>query len=395
MTEQFISQGLVVPAGKPKKEFRDEVVKGLTLTVTASNPGQGTWCYRGKDGIYAPIGDTTDVNLADARKRAKTIKAEIALGTGQHGREKKDESLTVLDLFEKYVLPHSLPRKRSYSRDLEMYNLRIKKAFGSKRLCDVTQREVQLFHTKLLEENLAPATCDHYVKLLRSAFNHAVRWDLVATSPLSGIKLYNADNRVENVPDKEQLDRLFKVLQSDANRTVCFIALYLMATGCRLSEALQAKWQQIDRQNRVWRIPASNSKSKRIRSVPLNDSAMDILGKLKTENVFEYLFVNEKTKKPYTTIMKVWARLRAKAGLTLRCHDLRHFHASSLVCAGVPIYEVKAILGHSNIVTTERYCHLKNETLAKSSKSIDVIMMGAMQRNNEAQTTPPAAEVVS
>ena len=88
------------------------------------------------------------------------------------------------------------------------------------------------------------------------------------------------------------------------------------------NEALHAQWSQIDRVNRVWRIPASNSKSKRVRAVPLNDSALDVLNQLGTEGAFEYLFTNRQTGKPYVGVHKVWERLRLKAGLpTLRIPD--------------------------------------------------------------------------
>lgn len=86
------------------------------------------------------------------------------------------------------------------------------------------------------------------------------------------------DNRVERYLEEAQLQRLVTVLRTDANRPVCDIALFLQSTGARLNEALSATWNQIDRDNRVWRIPATNSKSKKIRAVPLNDSALEVLG---------------------------------------------------------------------------------------------------------------------
>jgi integrase len=77
-----------------------------------------------------------------------------------------------------------------------------------------------------------------------------------------------------------------------------------------------------------------NSKSKRIRSVPLNDTAIGILSRLDTVGADGYLFINTQTGKPYTTIMKVWSRLRSKAGLPqLRIHDLR---AGSRTVIGTP-----------------------------------------------------------
>ena len=90
---------------------------------------------------------------------------------------------------------------------------------------------------------------------------------------------------------RAQLEGLLQVLRTDENRAVCRIALFLLSTGCRLNEALRATWGQVERERRVWRIPASNSKSKRMRSVPLNDSALEVLGELATEGRFEHVFV--------------------------------------------------------------------------------------------------------
>ena len=99
---------------------------------------------------------------------------------------------------------------------------------------------------------------------------------------------------------------------------------------------------QIDKRTHVWRIPALNSKSKRIRSVPLNDSALEILNQLDTDDKLDYLFINRKTKMPYTTITKLSSRLRNKAGLPhLRLHDLRHQFASFLVNSGRTLHAMK------------------------------------------------------
>jgi len=73
----------------------------------------------------------------------------------------------------------------------------------------------------------------------------------------------------------------------------CNIALFLLATGARLNEALSATWEQIDRDKRVWRIPAINSKSKRIRPVPRNDSALEVLSHVGTAGRYAHVCVNE------------------------------------------------------------------------------------------------------
>jgi integrase len=154
----------------------------------------------------------------------------------------------------------------------------------------------------------------------------------------------------------------------------------LLSTGARLNEALSAKWDQVDRLTRVWRIPSAVSKSGKIRAIPLNDSALEVLGELDTEGSFEHLFVNRQTGKPYTTIMKVWGRLRLKAGLPhLRIHDLRHQYASFLVNAGRTLYEVQQILGHSDPSVTQRYAHLSTKSLQDAANSASLAMNGAQQ----------------
>jgi len=44
-------------------------------------------------------------------------------------------------------------------------------------------------------------------------------------------------------------------------------------------------------------------------------------------------------------------------------HALRHTCALRMVMVGVPLYEVKTMLGHSNITVTEKYAHLNVDKL--------------------------------
>ena len=140
------------------------------------------------------------------------------------------------------------------------------------------------------------------------------------------------------------------------------------------------KWKHIDRENRVWRIPASNSKSKKVRSVPLNDSAIEVLDRLGTEGKFEWLF-RSVTGERLKHVHRVWDRLRVKAGLPhLRLHDLRHEHTSLLVNQGHSLYVVQQILGHKDPSVTQRYAHLSTRSLQDASDSASKAIQGAMKK---------------
>jgi len=384
LTQHVIANQLHTPAGKDRTEICCAQQPGLYIEVRSTSPGQGTYYFRYKNAngktCHQKIGRTTDIDLATARKQAKTVKAEVSLGADPRAAAKaKKEVLTFTEFFTEHYLPYKKPRKRSWKRDEELFRLRLQPSFGDKRLNQIGRQQIQSFHTELLASGLAPASADHHLKLLKHALNLAIDWGLLTEkNPAARIPLFNRDNKVENYLGQPELERLLYVLKTDENRAICCIATYLLSTGCRLNEALSATWSQIDKPNRVWRIPAINSKSKRIRSVPLNDSAIEILNHLDTEGAYEHLFINRKTKKPYTTVTKVWFRLRLKAGLPhLRIHDLRHQYASFLVNSGRTLYEVQQILGHSNPIVTQRYAHLSSKSLQDAASSASDAIKGA------------------
>lgn len=391
LTQDILSHRLKCPDSKLRIELCDTEIPGLYIEVRATSQGQGTYYLRYKDEAgktcHQKIGRSTEISLTEARKKARTLKAEIQLGADPRGKEKTRKAvITCDDFFMNHYMPYVTPRKRSWKRDEELYRLRIKGVFGNKRLNEITRQQIQAFHTSVLDSGLSPASADHHVKLMRQALNLAVDWGHLEKNPASKVPLFNVDNKVEHYLNEDELEKLLGVLRTDENRPVCRVAMFLLSTGCRLNEALQATWGQIDRANRVWRIPASNSKSKRPRSVPLNDSALEVIGQLATEGKFDHLFVNLKTGKPYGTIMKVWSRLRQEAGLPhLRIHDLRHQYASFLVNSGRTLYEVQQILGHSDPSVTQRYAHLSSRSLQEAANSASVAIRGSSGQVGKAQ----------
>ncbi len=372
LTTEFIANSLICPPDQRRIEFVHNDRSGLYVLVSAASPGQGTYFLRYKNEVgktqHVKIGRTTEISLAEARERVRKLRAEIALGANPREEEKARKAVPTLTVFfEDHYMPFARERKKNWTKDEELYRLRLKGAFGDHRINQITRHQIQNFHTGLKAEGLAAASCNHYIKLLRRMLNLAVEWEMLDRNPASKVPLFREDNRVEHYMDEEQLSQLLAVLATHPNRPVCTIALFLLSTGARLNEALQARWEEIDIEHRVWRIPARNAKSGKMRAVPLNDTALEVLMSLETEG---HLFINRRTGKPYTTIHKVWEQIRNEAGLShLRLHDLRHQFASFLVNGGRTLYEVQMILGHSDPTVTQRYAHLSTEALQEAANS--------------------------
>ncbi|HEY8877929.1 MAG TPA: tyrosine-type recombinase/integrase [Roseateles sp.] len=385
ITTQFLKEGLVCPPEKAAITFYCAAMAGFAINVSRGKPGRGLYRFQHKvngKSTWEKLGSTDDTTLDHARAKALRFKEMKALAPKLPVTpiEAPKVMPTLNAFFKLHYKPYAKPRKRSFNRDEEMFRLRIGPLFGGMLLNEISRQAVQAFHASLFEGGLAPATADHHVKLLRFMLNLAVEWDMLEKNPITGIRLFNPDNKVEVLLSDEQLDRLVKVLEADRNRTVSDIALYLLSTGARLSEALAAKWEDIDLERSTWKVLAANAKSKKARIVPLNDSALMILKRQRSLDKHAHVFVNPQTDRPYTTMMKVWDRLRKQAGMpTLRIHDLRHTFASLLVANSRTLYQVQTILGHSDPKVTMRYSKFKPADLVEAAGAASLLKVPSLK----------------
>lgn len=401
LTPKFIKQDLTCPPTKHRIEYCDTYFPGLYIEVRSTCQQRGTYYLRYKDinnkTCHQKLGRSYELTLSEARQRAKTLKAEILLGADPRAKAKRQKEVMCFNEFAtEHYLPYIKQRKRSYKNDESMLRLRLLPTFGDKPLNRITRQQIQSFHTALRDEDLSPAHCDHHLKLMRSMLNLAVQWQLLDKSPAEKIPLFREDNRLERYMSDEEQARLLAVLKTDSNQIVCCLVLFLLSTGARLNEALKATWDNIDTDKKVWRIPASDSKSKHVRSVPLNKKALEVLQQLNQHQYnpqrnlddkplqrhqgdkLLHLFINPRTGNRYVNINKSWNRIRTKAGLPkLRLHDLRHQYASNLVNGGRSLYEVQLILGHSDPSVTQRYAHLSTAALQDAAETASACLEGA------------------
>ncbi|OYD50534.1 site-specific integrase [Acidovorax kalamii] len=383
-TPAFMASGLVCPPGKTKIEYSVADEPGLFVECRASVTAVPAWYLRQKNdkgtNSYTKLGTIKDVTLAQARKQARQLKAAHVLAPKRSISETSTkaslDSMTLDVFMREHYMPHAISHKRSAKKDEQLYRLHLAPTFKDMPLNAISRREVEVFHRAFLQKQ-SPASADHCIKLMRRALNLAVQWEFIEKNVLKGIKLFMVDNQVENYLDEMQLEQLLHVLRTDRNRTVCLILMFLLSTGARLNEGLTATWKNINIERGMWKVEASLSKSKKPRSIPLNDSALWVLEQLESQGQSQYLFPSPVTGKPYTAITRAWYRLRKKAGVNIRIHDLRHTFASFLVSRGRSLFEVQQILGHSDPKVTMRYAHLSSKALQEAANAGSMIVRKA------------------
>jgi integrase len=374
ITSELI-QGVRCPDDKKKIELVHTAAdtRGWYLECARGLPGQGIHRFRYKSPStgktkHIRIGSTKEVSLLDAMTKAREYRARLDAGLEPVVEENPLPTMpTFREFFFQTYITIVRERKRSWKRDEEIFRLRLGD-IADMRLDQITKLDLMKLHNKLKASGLAAATSNHGLKVARQALGLAVSLDVISKNVASGIPLFREDNAREKFLSAEELGRLIKVLQSDKNRNVCRILLTAMFTGARIGEVLSCRYSDLDFENKVWLIRAASTKTRRSRHLPLNDSAIDVLKEGEDTKQSDYVFTNPRTGRPYTTISKVWERLRAEAGLQgARIHDLRHAWASLLGANQESAFTIAQLMGHSSVVMSQRYTHLGQATLLEAS----------------------------
>ena len=389
LTPEFIENNLHCPEGKHRTEYVDKGGTGLYLEVRATSPGQGTFYLRYKDAngktCHEKIGRTTEIDLDEARKRAKMLKAEITLGKDPKADKKTDGStLSYSDFFENQVLPYLKTVKNSWDKDESYFRLRLKKAFGSKKLGKITRHEIQTLQTALKEEGLADSTNNHHVKSLRHTLALARDWELIDKNSAAKIPLIPLNNKIEFIPDQAQMGRFIRALREDGS-VIARLIEYLLLTSCRLNEAAHLRWSEVDLEREVVTLAADRTKGKRTRTLPTSRLTVQLLKSLDSYGKSIYVFPNPKTGEPYRSPYKKFNSLKFKAGMpkNYRLHDCRHWGLTQVVSNNHSLEAAKLLAGHSSSQITERYLHCGVQALRGPTETVARALEEAFQTGAE------------
>jgi len=136
------------------------------------------------------------------------------------------------------------------------------------------------------------------------------------------------------------------------------LILFLYASGCRVSEALMAKRDDI---NKGW-LKIRFAKGQKERVVPLAPVAIEALEAYLKEASLqsEYIWLNYRGE----PLSRISAFKIVKKYLGVSPHVLRHSFASALIIGGADLRVVQDLLGHSSLETTQIYTHIEQKNLA-------------------------------
>ncbi|MEW7975222.1 MAG: tyrosine-type recombinase/integrase [Candidatus Thiodiazotropha endolucinida] len=366
----------VVDAAKPPEEpntfhqIWDVEIPGYGLRITHAGVKSYILSYRfkGRQRKYT-IGRHGDYTAETARAKALDLRAVITNGGDPQAEKHKANAIPKLSQFADEYLTHIKKTNKTWNKDESKLNKRILPKWGKLRLDTLTTRQIGSFHSSLKTER-TPATANRYLALVKRMLNLAVEWGYIDKNPAQHIKLFKENNERTDWLNNDQVKALVTACSEYSDLYIAALFPFLLYTGARLGEALNAQWSSIDIERGMWHIP--EAKSGKGRYVPLAPQAIQLLESLEKQKGNPFVFCGRVKGQALVNVAKPWKRIKAAANLPdhFRIHDLRHTFASWGVSNGIDLYHIQALLGHSSAQMTQRYSHLAEDGIKASVKQI-------------------------
>ncbi len=294
-----------IQTAKPQnKAFKLADSGGMYLLVSPTGSKYWRLKYRlhSKEKTLA-LGVYPDMSLKQAREARDVAKKLIKGGNdpvAQRREEKQQRIIDGVNTFETAAREWHEQQKGSWTVGhatdvMSSLEKEIFPEFGYKPIRDIQPLEI-LTSIRKVEKRGALDIASRVLQRVRAVFRYAVQTEKIKTNPATELTGVLKTRKVRHQPalKAEDLPIFLTKLDEYAGDPVTIHALkFLILTFVRPGELRFAKWQEINLDEKLWRIPAERMKMRAEHLVPLSEQAMAVLDSLKPlSGTRELLFPN-------------------------------------------------------------------------------------------------------
>jgi len=325
-------------------------------------------------------------SLEELRKleELKKYKEQVQAEAEKAEQEKlKSQLITFDEVWATYYENDPGKKPNSWENERLMHKKWIGPVLGEKPLKDIQKMDLQKLKKRMKDQGKADRTAEYALAVVRQVYNFAIDNGLYSgVAPKINKKskvMPKFDNKVVRYLTREEADKLFPALKAKS-RDVHDMALVSLYAGLRFGEVAGLTWNDVSLDSE--KIFVMDTKGKTDRIVPMHQVLKDMFKRRIPGDKHKLIFPRgkdgQKQRGPSITFDRTVDDLKLNEGVTerkhrLTFHGLRHSFASWLVTAGTSIYEVKELLGHSDIRLTERYAHLNDGALKNAVNGLEAI----------------------
>lgn len=257
----------------------------------------------------------------------------------------------------------------------QIYRSHIAGHLGSRALINISKRDIAKVLLDVKERGLAEQTQAHVYNMLHKMFDDAIHhFEYLTFNPV--IKKYKP-----SIPKKERnflkYNDAWKLLNFTKDHWLGPAIWLSSLSALRPCEVQGLKWSAVDfEHHRIIISKIYNRKEKRMQNYPKQEdwgqapipSALSVylLSLRRNGSISEYVASGpDGMMLSYSSYLKGLKRLCREAGVTvLTPHELRHTATEMYYTAGANTEDLKRLLNHSSVRTTEAYIHRTSERLA-------------------------------
>jgi len=314
------------------------------------------------------IGTYGKMSIAEARKKAKEMSAQVTLGRDPAGEKKRakaesiaqieaeNNKITVAMLADLYYQERILTKRIRPEQALGHIN-RLKAALGKMFVEDVTGKHINAMYQKDLKRGY-PASTNKLREHTLRAFGYATAQHIIPNNPAQWLDLSFAGGKQEarerNL-SREELTVLFTDMAAAKgfgrdNYLTVKLLLILCVRKCELIKALKSEFD-LDGAVAVWALEKQRTKKKLATDIPLPKQAVEALKELFVRSAdSDYLLPArspQQRKLPHiseATLNKALEKVTRIENFTV--HDLRRTGKTKLQGLGIPELISEMCLNH-------------------------------------------------
>jgi len=230
--------------------------------------------------------------------------------------------------------------------------------FKDHKLSELTLAHLEEFKQRRKADGAGDTTINIDVRTLKAAMQLALDWKLIQEHPFEKAKPIRTTQTEKSHFSDEEILRLLDVIKDE---WFARIVKFAILTGLRRGEILNLRWSDFDAKIGTVNIqssPGYRVKGGTMRKIPLQAEGIALLSEIPQGKKDDKIFTREDGSDPAEdAVTKKFKRAVKAAGLSddLHFHSLRHTFGTKAANSGVSANVLKAIMGHSNIKTTEGY----------------------------------------
>lgn len=336
------------------------------------------------------IGKFPDVNVTDARNRAREILTSLTSGIDPT-EEKRKQRINKTPLGK--VLEQCIEKSDLKASTAKDYRYKLALGFPDwldKPVNSITSSMVLARHKKI--SLTGKTTANTTMRVLRLTLNYAKAVEMISDSPADILKnagLWHKNKRKDRVIPSDQLKAWHEAVEALPNEKARVYLLMALYMGFRSVEALTLEWAHVDLENST--ITLHDTKNGSDHKLPIPKALQPHIKKLKdSTGAHKWVFastlkINGKiTGRPMAVPTKQIKAVTKACGVEFSSHDCRRTFATIAEAVNLPLTMIKRLMNHvtSNDVTGG-YIITEEETLrAAINKVASYIQARVTKKDN-------------